>query len=989
MTRAPSGDSPAPSAHILRRLPSFACCSLRGRAVLACLPAALLPAALLVVSLFSPATAAREDAPLPAPLWREQDFLPPEACKPCHPQHYEEWRGSMHAYAITDPVFYAMNALGQKETGGELGDFCIRCHGPLAAGTGALKPWDTGPDHLGPEVRGGVSCEVCHRGVSLEPGHPHNASLVIRPGAPMLGGLRDPLPNPVHRSEYSDLLRSAEFCGACHNVVNHRGVAIEKPYDEYAQSVYPRRDIGCIDCHMQTYSGRATPDGPIRPKLHRHDFIGVDTAITPFPHRAFQRREVEAFLRTAATLKVEAPAAVEAGGELEILARVKNSGAGHNLPTGPSTERQMWIEVTLASPDGAVVFRSGHLDAGGDLMDHHSRHAPGGDPQLALFTDHFVDEDGKEVHFMWQAARLVEGTIPPLETRTARYQAAVPRSHAGKEYRLLVRLCFRAFPPYQLRHLGIEHLREEFPVFEMARFESGPIRVVESFRRPGLIRVPEDEPSLQAAFESAVEGEEILVGPGRYLLERPLDFAGRALVLRSRDGPEATVIEMAEPIDASRACLALFGAGEGPSAVIDGFTLRGGRGLRLDGAVVGGAVVCLESHPTLQGNIFLDNAAEYAGGAVYLRGSRALLIGNRFERNRAGGEGGGLFAAGDSRAVLEGNDFFANQAALGGGLAMSDGPHLLGNTLRSNRAFQGGGLALRLESTAGAAASSVLHGGTFTSNSARAGGGLFIRGAGDVLIERAIIAGNLGGGLALEGNARVRAVHVTLAENLLGGGAAAAEPGCELELVNSAIWGNQPRALAGKAAFSFTDDAAQAGGSNIAGFPLLDGPASRWERCNGPEEGCVPAIQDSLEPPNPRLYRRYIAGSFLPMPDSPLVDAGDPSLPPDPDGSRADIGARHRGQARRLFVRGDLDGDRRAGWSDLLILLERLAGGRPALPCPDAADIDGDGRVTAADLARLAAHLLVLGPPPAAPYPECGPDPSAESPLGCFETRCD
>ena len=43
--------------------------------------------------------------------WKKEDFQPAEACKTCHPQHYEEWRGSMHAYAITDPVFHAMHRL--------------------------------------------------------------------------------------------------------------------------------------------------------------------------------------------------------------------------------------------------------------------------------------------------------------------------------------------------------------------------------------------------------------------------------------------------------------------------------------------------------------------------------------------------------------------------------------------------------------------------------------------------------------------------------------------------------------------------------------------------------------------------------------------------------------------------------------------------------------------------------------------------------------
>ena len=63
-------------------------------------------------------------------------MMKPEACAECHRSHYDEWRGSMHAYASEDPVFIAMNQRGQRETNGALGDFCVRCHAPLAVALG-------------------------------------------------------------------------------------------------------------------------------------------------------------------------------------------------------------------------------------------------------------------------------------------------------------------------------------------------------------------------------------------------------------------------------------------------------------------------------------------------------------------------------------------------------------------------------------------------------------------------------------------------------------------------------------------------------------------------------------------------------------------------------------------------------------------------------------------------------------------------------------
>jgi hypothetical protein len=71
----------------------------------------------------------------PQYLSRER-LLEPETCAGCHPDHYREWSGSMHAYAANDPVFLAMNARGQRDTGGALGDFCVRCHAPMALAEG-------------------------------------------------------------------------------------------------------------------------------------------------------------------------------------------------------------------------------------------------------------------------------------------------------------------------------------------------------------------------------------------------------------------------------------------------------------------------------------------------------------------------------------------------------------------------------------------------------------------------------------------------------------------------------------------------------------------------------------------------------------------------------------------------------------------------------------------------------------------------------------
>lgn len=45
----------------------------------------------------------------------EEALLDPKTCQGCHQEHYAEWRASVHAYASEDPVFLALNRLGQEE----------------------------------------------------------------------------------------------------------------------------------------------------------------------------------------------------------------------------------------------------------------------------------------------------------------------------------------------------------------------------------------------------------------------------------------------------------------------------------------------------------------------------------------------------------------------------------------------------------------------------------------------------------------------------------------------------------------------------------------------------------------------------------------------------------------------------------------------------------------------------------------------------------
>ena len=74
-------------------------------------------------------------------------------------------------------------------------------------------------------------------------------------------------------------------------------------------------------------------------------------------------------------------------GGIELQAKVSNITEGHNVPTGFTGERLVWVRVTVTDASGKVVFQSGDTDANGDVRDHESAFVHAG--QLPLDTQLF------------------------------------------------------------------------------------------------------------------------------------------------------------------------------------------------------------------------------------------------------------------------------------------------------------------------------------------------------------------------------------------------------------------------------------------------------------------------------------------------------------------------------------------------------------------------------------------------------------------------
>ncbi len=393
----------------------------RARAWLAC--AALLPLAAGLAGTTS--CSSSEAPPTPVTPLTQERLLDPETCKACHAEAYREWSGSMHAYAAEDPIFLAMNARGQRETGGKLGDFCVKCHAPMAVRLGQTKD---GTDLAKlPASLKGVTCVFCHTIDAIEGSH--DAAVRIAKDGVLRGPIADPSREAPHGAAYSALhdrerAESSQLCGACHDVVTPSGLSLERTYQEWQASVYAREGgLSCGKCHMEGRDGVvATVPGARTRRVHSHAMAAIDVALTPFPEAEAQRSLVQTALESTLITKL---CVRPAAGGVTAEVSLDNAFAGHAFPSGVTHDRRVWVEL-LAWDGESRVFSSGEVPEGKPVRGL-------ADPQLFLLGDKLVSSSGAETHMFWEAAKT-EGHVLAAAVTSDRndpaFYHAVTRSYA-------------------------------------------------------------------------------------------------------------------------------------------------------------------------------------------------------------------------------------------------------------------------------------------------------------------------------------------------------------------------------------------------------------------------------------------------------------------------------------------------------------------------------------------------------------------------------
>lgn len=410
----------------------------------------------------------------------------------------------------------------------------------------------------------------------------------------------------------------------------------------------------------------------------------------------------------------------------------------------------------------------------------------------------------------------------------------------------------------------------------------------------GTIYVPADFNSIQAAIDAAASyGDEIEVAPGTY--NEAINFGGKAVRLYSSGGTDVTTIDANGIAGAYHVVQCV--SGEGPSTVLEGFTITGGNA---NGLVYpddcGGGMYNKYSSPTVTNCIFTGNTAVYGGGGMYNEESDPTVTNCIFIDNTTAGAGGGMLNE-RSNPTVTNCTFSVNEASNGGGmLNQSDSnPTVTNCRFNENEANKGGGMLNQSRSRP------IVTNCIFSGNT----------------------AGNSGGGM-YNHDSQLSLRNCTLTDNtaFIGGGMLNRRSGSTL--TNCILWGDTPDEI-----FDI----------EITAWLYYCDIQGGWTGTGDNNIDADPLFVDANNPdPNLRSLRL--------KPDSPCVDAGDSTMMLN-ERIYLDLDGKHR------YV--DIDSIDDIGHGPL----EFLDIGAYEFNCNyTAGDSNCDGLVNFKDLAILAANWL-------------------------------
>jgi parallel beta-helix repeat protein len=299
--------------------------------------------------------------------------------------------------------------------------------------------------------------------------------------------------------------------------------------------------------------------------------------------------------------------------------------------------------------------------------------------------------------------------------------------------------------------------------------------------------------SIQSAINAASDGDTVLVLGGTYY--ENIDFLGKAITVRSENGPNVTII------DGYYNCCSVvtFNWGEDKFTVLEGFKLINGSGNTLPSwnDSQGGGIYCDSSSPKIINCIITNNTTDYGGG-IYLYDSSPEIINCTINNNWAEYSlGGGIYCDYSSPKIINctisDNSVGWYEGGFGGGIECYDNssPEIINCTISSNTANDGGGSGIDLYDSSPKISKCIISGNNAYSGY---GGGIYCDFSSPT-ITNSIISGNRayydGGGIYCDFSSPT-ITNCSISGNAANssGGGIACYYSSSPTVINSILWGD-------------------------------------------------------------------------------------------------------------------------------------------------------------------------------------------------------
>ncbi len=413
-----------------------------------------------------------------------RSVLTAEYCGHCHQESYHQWRQSVHSNSFRQPWYLKNVNMLIDEKGVQFSRHCEGCHNPIALFSGDLSQ---GMPKTRPFEQEGVTCSVCHAIQSTDT--TGTGSYVMGVPAVLVDEKGAPVTHPVSDSEIlahldrhkqavmRPLLKTAEFCAACHKATITRSLDDYKflraftVYDEWQgasftkQTPLPfyRKDAvsTCQTCHMprQALPANAQDAGAKDGTLVSHRWLGGNSLNAAYYKFDEQSQKLVDFLKNGVdgkgvlnvdifALEKEPPSATSPSDDNSASANttliaplgnipfsvspnetiiadvvIQNKGIAHSYIPEQRDFYESWVAFTVKDSSGKVLTESGFIKPNGDL-----------DPSAHSFTNRLVNTKGElnDLHQIWHNRVLAyNNTIQSGRSQLVRYRFRLPKAVSG------------------------------------------------------------------------------------------------------------------------------------------------------------------------------------------------------------------------------------------------------------------------------------------------------------------------------------------------------------------------------------------------------------------------------------------------------------------------------------------------------------------------------------------------------------------------------